>query len=78
MVPPIIETEEQLADFRFLPIKPIARIALTPGNLDDLIVTLEDARRAFEEFTEGRVAAVRRAETFSDPQDAIRHLLSDD
>lgn len=50
MVPPIIENEEQLAAFRFLPIKPIARIALTSGNLDDLIATLENARRAFEEF----------------------------
>lgn len=47
LVPPLIESEEQLAAFRFLPVKPIARVALTPGNLDGLIAALEDARNNF-------------------------------
>jgi hypothetical protein len=50
LVPPVVESEEQLAALRFFPVKPIARIALTPGNLDGLIETLEDARRDYEEF----------------------------
>jgi hypothetical protein len=44
------ETEEQLAAFRFLPVKPIARVALAPRNLDALIQTLENARREYEGF----------------------------
>ncbi len=50
LVPPTVESEEQLAAFRFLSVKPIARVALTPGNLDGLILTLENARREFEDF----------------------------
>ncbi len=49
-VPPVIESEEQLANLRFVPVKPIARIALAPGGLDDLIDTLENTRRNYEEF----------------------------
>lgn len=45
LVPPPVESEEQLASFRFFPVKPIARIALAPRNLDGLIETLENARR---------------------------------
>jgi hypothetical protein len=47
LVPPLIESEEQLAAFRFVPVKPIARVALTPGNLDGLIAALENARNNF-------------------------------
>jgi hypothetical protein len=50
MVPPILETEEQLANFRFVPVKPIARVALAPGGLDDLIAALQDTRKNFEAF----------------------------
>jgi hypothetical protein len=49
-VPPLVETEEQLAAFRFLPVKPIARVALAPRNLDALIETLENARKEYEGF----------------------------
>lgn len=50
MVPPTVESEEQFASLRFIPVKPIARIALTPGNLDHLVQTLENARREREDF----------------------------
>jgi hypothetical protein len=53
LVPPTVESEEQLAAFRFLPVKPIARIAMTPGNLDGLVQTLENARREHEDFKRG-------------------------
>jgi len=52
-VPPLAETDEELAALRFLPVKPIARVALAPGNLDGLIQTLETARAEFEEFKQG-------------------------
>jgi len=53
LVPPTVESEEQLAAFRFLSVKPIARVALTPGNLDGLIQALENARKDFENFKRG-------------------------
>ncbi|MET0304806.1 MAG: hypothetical protein ABW196_01085 [Solirubrobacterales bacterium] len=53
LVPPAVETEEQLAAFRFIPVKPIARIALAPGNLDGLIATLESARREWNSINSG-------------------------
>jgi hypothetical protein len=49
-VPPVIESEEQLANLRFVPVKPIARIALAPAGLDDMIRTLENTRRNYEDF----------------------------
>lgn len=49
-VPPIVETEEQLENMRFIPIKPIARLALTPGNLDDMIEALENTRENYREL----------------------------
>jgi hypothetical protein len=48
LVPPTIESEEQLAAFRFLAVKPIARVALTPGNIDGLIEALDNARTEFK------------------------------
>jgi hypothetical protein len=53
LVPPVVETEEQLAAYRFIPVKPIARIALAPGNLDGLIETLENARREWNSLNSG-------------------------
>lgn len=50
-VPPAIESErdfEQLKETGFLPIKPIVRIALTPGGLDDLIGSLEETRKNYQ------------------------------
>lgn len=44
-VPPAIESEEDLELMRFVPVKPIARIALAPGGLDDLIQVLQNLRR---------------------------------
>ncbi|HEX5527288.1 MAG TPA: hypothetical protein VFX44_08870 [Solirubrobacterales bacterium] len=49
-VPPAIETEEDILNMRFIPVRPIARIALAPGGLDDLIRTLENTRRIYEEL----------------------------
>jgi hypothetical protein len=50
MVPPSIETEDDLANMRFVPVKPIARIAMAPGGLDDLIQTLENTRRIYHDL----------------------------
>lgn len=50
MVPPVIENEEALANMRFVPVKPIARIAMAPAGLDDLIRTLENTRSNYEEL----------------------------
>jgi hypothetical protein len=50
-VPPAIESEddlEQLKAIGYLPIKPIARLALTPRGLDDLIRALENTRSAYQ------------------------------
>lgn len=44
-VPPVIESEEDLELLRFVPVKPIARVALAPGGLDDLIQVLQNLRR---------------------------------
>ena len=49
-VPPGIETEEDLAQLRFIPVKPIARLALAPQGLDGLIETLENTRRIYKEL----------------------------
>lgn len=49
-VPPAIETEEDLLNVRFFPVRPIARIALAPGGLDDLIQTLENTRSIYQEL----------------------------
>jgi hypothetical protein len=45
MMPPAIESEEDLEEIRFVPVKPIARLALAPGGLDDLIKVLQSLRR---------------------------------
>jgi len=45
-VPPAIESEEDLELLRFVPVKPIARVALAPGGLDDLIQVLQNLRRS--------------------------------
>lgn len=50
MVPPVIETDEDLANVRFVPVKPIARLALAPGGLDDMIRTLENTRSLYQEL----------------------------
>jgi hypothetical protein len=50
MVPPAIESEEDLANLRFVPVKPIARLAMAPGGLDDLILTLENTRKLYHEL----------------------------
>jgi hypothetical protein len=47
-VPPAVESAEQLERLKasgFIPLKPIARIALTPQGLDDMIQSLEETRR---------------------------------
>ncbi|HET9676411.1 MAG TPA: hypothetical protein VFP21_02780 [Solirubrobacterales bacterium] len=49
-VPPAIDSEEDLLNTRFIPVKPIARIAMAPGGLDDLIETLENTRRIYREL----------------------------
>ena len=51
MVPPLIETEDDLAQAGFVPIKPIARIALAPKGLDDLIEILENTRQHHLDLT---------------------------
>jgi hypothetical protein len=54
VVPPGIvgDTEEELEaaarSLTFIPIKPIARLALAPAGLDELISTLEDTRTNYE------------------------------
>jgi hypothetical protein len=50
MVPPAIETEDDLANLRFVPVKPIARLAMAPEGLDDLIRTLEDTRTIYQDL----------------------------
>ena len=45
-VPPAIESEEDLELLRFVPVKPIARVALAPGGLDDLIQVLQNLRKS--------------------------------
>lgn len=42
------EREAQARSITFIPIKPIARLALTPARLDELIGTLENTRRNYE------------------------------
>lgn len=49
-VPPAIESEDDLINLRFVPINPIARIAMAPGGLDDLIETLENTRELYREL----------------------------
>jgi hypothetical protein len=52
-VPPTIESEEdfeQLRTIGYLAVKPIARLALTPPGLDDLIEALENTRRAYRQL----------------------------
>lgn len=45
MMPPAIGSEEDLEQLRFVAVKPIARIALAPAGLDDLIQVLQNLRR---------------------------------
>jgi hypothetical protein len=50
-VPPAIESEEDLEQLKalgYLAIKPIARLALTPKGLDDLIQALENTRSVYQ------------------------------
>ena len=49
-VPPSIESEDDLANLRFVPVKPIARVAMAPSGLDDLIETLENTRRIYQDL----------------------------
>lgn len=49
-VPPVAEPEGQLDNMGFIPIKPIARLALTPGNLDDMIEALESTRENYRDL----------------------------
>jgi hypothetical protein len=47
-VPPAIESAEDLEKLRatgYVPLKPIARLALTPQGLDDMIQSLEETRK---------------------------------
>jgi hypothetical protein len=54
MVPPSIagatqeEREAQARSIAYVPIKPIARIALAPKALDELITSLEETRRNYQ------------------------------
>lgn len=54
VVPPNIggdteeEREAQARSLSYIPIKPIARVALTPQGLDDLIAALEGARKNYD------------------------------
>lgn len=54
VVPPAItgateeERETQVRSMGFLPVKPIARLALTPARLDELIRTLEETRNNYK------------------------------
>ena len=53
-VPPMIvgdteeEREAQARDVAFVPIRPIARFAITPAGLDELITMLEGTRENYE------------------------------
>jgi hypothetical protein len=53
-VPPAIigntpeEREAQARSVMFLPVKPVARLALTPSRLDELIKALQDTRTNYE------------------------------
>ncbi len=55
-VPPTImgdtaaEREAQAAALNYIPIKPIARFALTPGGLDELITALERTRTNYQDL----------------------------
>ena len=52
-LPPAVSSEEEferLKEQGFLPIKPIARLALTPQGLDDLIGILENTRENFQQL----------------------------
>ncbi len=42
------EREAQARSIAYVPIKPIARIALAPGGLDELIRALEDTRSNYQ------------------------------
>ncbi len=47
-VPPAIESEsdvERLRSLGYLPVKPIARVAISPQGLDDLIQGLQNTRK---------------------------------
>ncbi len=54
LVPPAItgatpeERETQARTITYIPVKPIARLALTPTRLDELIQTLQDTRTNYE------------------------------
>ena len=41
------EREKQVRALTYVPIKPIARLALAPQGLDELIMALEDTRRNY-------------------------------
>jgi hypothetical protein len=50
-VPPAIESREDAERLRatgFVPLRPIARIALTPQGLDDMIESLENTRTNYQ------------------------------
>jgi hypothetical protein len=52
-VPPTIESEEDFEHLRaigYLAVKPIARLALTPQGLDDLIQALETTRSSYRQL----------------------------
>lgn len=50
VVPPAIESDDDLINTRFVPVKPIARIAMAPGGLDDLIQVLENTRQIYQDM----------------------------
>jgi hypothetical protein len=54
-LPPAIESDSDLEDLRargYLPVQPIARLALSPQGLDEMIQALENTRTNFRGLTE--------------------------
>jgi hypothetical protein len=45
------EREEQIRSLTYVPIRPIARIAMSPKGLDELIAILEETRKNYENLT---------------------------
>ncbi len=45
------EREAQVRSLTYVPIKPIARLALSPAGLDELIGILEETRRNYQNLT---------------------------
>jgi hypothetical protein len=56
LVPPAIvgrtqeEREAQLRTITYIPVKPIARLGLTPDRLDELIRTLQETRTNYQDL----------------------------